>query len=344
MDVKRLILDKIYAKDRLISDEIVQETGFSRTTVNSAFQELLDAGKIIRFGKTKGAFYVRADKDVIARVQADILEFSAVLKNEQLREDIILKKIHSETGIMMGLQKNVSDIFEYAFTEIFNNAVDHSQSKNIYVDVKRTEDDISFTIEDNGIGIFNNIRDKKKYPDVMIAIERLIKGKITTAPAHHSGEGIFFTSRIADAFLIQSFGKKLLFQNLLSDVFIDDVKFKQGTRVFFIISLTSTKNLIALFDTYCNTESEMYEFNKTEVIVKLFQFGDHMVSRSQAKRIIHGLEEFDEIIFDFKDIRMIGQGFADEVFRVWQNAFPKKKLSYRNANENIVFMIERAKV
>lgn len=343
MDIKRLILDKLLHCDTLISDVIVKETGFSRTMVNTAFQELIDEGKIIRFGKTKGAFYVRAEEDAIARVRATILEFTVTLKNEKLREDVILNRIKRETGIVMGLSENVLHIFEYAFTEIFNNAVDHSQSKHISVEVKRTKDDISFLIEDNGIGIFNNIRDKKQYPDVMYAIERLIKGKITTAPVYHSGEGIFFTSRIADSFSIQSFGKKLLFQNTINDVFIDDVTSKNGTRVFFIISLTSTKNLIALFDTYCNTESELYEFNKTEVNIKLFQFGDTMVSRSQAKRVMHGLEEFDEIMLDFKDVRMVGQGFADEVFRVWQNAYPQKNIVYRNANDNSVFMIERAK-
>lgn len=41
--------------------------------------------------------------------------------------------------------------------------------------------------------------------------------------------------------------------------------------------------------------------------------GDH-VARSQARRILRRLDEFKEIVFDFRDIEFMGQGFADEDF------------------------------
>jgi len=55
------------------------------------------------------------------------------------------------------------------------------------------------------------------------------------------------------------------------------------------------------------------------------------------------LDKFKKIMFDFKNVRTVGQSFADEVFRVWKNNHKDIDIVYKNANENIVFMMERAK-
>ena len=48
-------------------------------------------------------------------------------------------------------------------------------------------------------------------------------------------------------------------------------------------------------------------------------------------------------MLDFKDINTIGQGFSDEVFRVWKHLYPEINIMFKNANENVTFMIDRAK-
>ena len=60
------------------------------------------------------------------------------------------------------------------------------------------------SVSDDGIGIFLKIQQALNLLDTREAILELAKGKLTTAPDHHSGEGIFFTSRVMDAFDIQS--------------------------------------------------------------------------------------------------------------------------------------------
>jgi len=67
------------------------------------------------------------------------------------------------------------------------------------------------------------------------------------------------------------------------------------------------------------------------------------VSRSEARRILTNLEKFKTVILDFKNTDTIGQGFADEVFRVWQSAHKDVKIVIKNANKDIEFMIKRAK-
>ena len=67
-----------------------------------------------------------------------------------------------------------------------------------------------------------------------------------------------------------------------------------------------------------------------------------MVARSQARDIMSGLELFNEVILDFKDIPYIGQAFADEIFRVFKNLYPNIVIKHENANEEVLYMINRA--
>ena len=69
-----------------------------------------------------------------------------------------------------------------------------------------------------------------------------------------------------------------------------------------------------------------------------------LMSRSQAKRILLGLEQFNYVTLDFKDVRLVGQGFVDEIFRVYQNAHPEVTFKYINVNRDVEFMIERGLV
>ena len=71
--------------------------------------------------------------------------------------------------------------------------------------------------------------------------------------------------------------------------------------------------------------------------------GDQFVSRSEAKRISHRLEGFGVVELDFSDVREIGQGFADELFRVWATSHPETSLVVSNASKPISWMIERVK-
>ncbi|MFH0834705.1 MAG: STAS-like domain-containing protein, partial [Patescibacteria group bacterium] len=67
------------------------------------------------------------------------------------------------------------------------------------------------------------------------------------------------------------------------------------------------------------------------------------ISRSQARRVLAGLEKFKVIVFDFDKVPMIGQAFADEIFRVFHDKHPQIRLETANMNEGVEFMIKRAK-
>lgn len=109
-------------------------------------------------------------------------------------------------------------------------------------------------------------------------------------------------------------------------------------NIFVIITERTTKEI---FDEYT---SDDFVFNKTKITVHLAKdyLGHDFVSRSLAKRILMNVEKFKIIVLDFENIDNIGQGFADEVFRVFKNKNPGITIVPVNMNEEIEFMINRA--
>lgn len=340
MDIENLILEKIRENKTIKAVDIVKATGFSRAYINRFFRKLEEEGKIVLIGKSNKACYVLADKKNISRAKNSILTVRKILQNKNLSEDLVLDQIKQDTGIFSGLAKNVSDIVSYAFSEILNNAIEHSKSSKIEIKMQKGASDIEFEVRDFGIGIFNNIKRKRKLKSELEAIQNLLKGKQTTNPKEHSGEGIFFTSKAADMLIIQSSRKKLIFNNILDDIFIKDVKKTVGTKVNFRVSLKSKKNLADIFRKYSD---RAFSFAKTETKISLYKIDTDFISRSQARRVVSGLDKFKKIVLDFKNVDTVGQAFVDQIFRVWQKTHPDIKIEYRNANKNIRFMIEHAK-
>jgi len=339
MNIKELILKQIEKKHKIKVSDIVKMTGFSRAYINRYFKELKDEGHIILVGNTNRAYYIPANKKAIQLAKRQFLNIEKKLKNINLSEDTILDSIKKETGIFLDMKENITNIVDYAFTEMLNNAIEHSASKTIEIIIKKDSAGLRFEITDKGVGIFNNIIQKKKLKNVLEAIQDLLKGKQTTDPQRHSGEGIFFTSKIGDTLIIESSNKKLIFNNILKDEFVSDIKNRTGTKIIFTISLKNKLDLKKIFEEY---SEGTYNFVKTSVKVKLYKASETHISRSQARRILVGLEKFKIVELDFKNIKTIGQGFADEIFRVWHNHNPNIKIIIKNSNENINFMIKRA--
>lgn len=338
-DVADIIISILKKRKKIAAAEIIKITGFSRTYVNRFFQALRDEGKIVLMGKANRAHYVMAQEGALKASRRNLLRTTKIFQNRNISEDTILKRLKQETGIFENIPGNVAGLAGYAFCEMLNNAIEHSRSKLIRIDLQKDHGQITFSVADKGMGIFNNIRKKKSLASNMEAIQDLLKGKQTTEPQAHSGEGIFFTSKAADILVIQSSQKKLVFNNLLEDIFIRDIRNVPGTKVNFSVSINTQKQLDDIFRKYTDSS---YQFSKTEVRVKLYSSGSEYISRSQARRIVTGLEKFKTITLDFNGVETVGQAFADEVFRVWKSGHPAVAIIIKNANENVEFMIKRA--
>ena len=336
------IVKRIREHGSITTSFLVDKFSVSRTYAHACLCSLENAGVVRRVGSTNRSRYIFPE-DGLSKQTTWVKTFQN--KKIMMDESAILQMIRDETTLFAGLRGAVKSIFEYAFTEIVNNAREHSRANKIVISVERREgkdSHVFFRIKDNGIGIFTHIQKTIHLGSEEEAIEWLLKGKCTTASAGHSGEGIFFTSKIADTFSIRSGDVELRFDNTIPDAFVGEKRSIKGTDVEFSINTATNKDLIELFTQYCTDSDEMSAFDTTLIHVKVYQLGGTCISRSQAKRLTSGLEKFKRIVLDFTDVSLIGQGFADEVFRVWQNQYKDTEFTVQNANSKVQFMIRRA--
>jgi hypothetical protein len=341
------IIDKILALAQkqcgITTKEVVTEFSVSRQYANRLIGELVKEKKLIKFGSTRKSFYIVPEAaDKYARSLG--IAYNCTLKNERLEEHLVVDAVKNKFPALNMLPENIRSIFDFSFSEMLNNAIEHSDSKKIKIEVSIDHDVLSFVIRDFGIGVFNSVAKKMELHSELEAIGEILKGKTTTMPKSHSGEGIFFTARSADYFVLDSYGYQLIFDNKIPDVFVQKIKrVKRGTKVIFKINTKSSQHLIDIFNAYTNLDEESdYGFDKTDIHVKLYKLSGVHFSRSQARRILANLNKFKVIVFDYKNVPVVGQAFADEIYRVFHSKYPKIKLESINMNAAVEFMVKRA--
>lgn len=237
------------------------------------------------------------------------------------------------------LSSNVQNIVSHGFTEMVNNAIDHSGGTRVFVWMSQSESHLKLIVSDNGIGIFKKITDALKLPDMRLALFELSKGKLTTDPSKHSGEGVFFTSRMFDYFEITANGLMYRHREYLPHDTLDEAPKAfdrdDGTIVHMDVALNSQRTTTEVYEQFTEAP-ENFDFSRTVVPMKLAQFGEEqLISRSQAKRLIARFDKFKIVVLDFEGVQEIGQAFADELFRVYANAHPKVELVPQNMNERV---------
>ena len=302
----------------------------SRATAHNYIRRLTREGVITRAGRG------------LYRLATTISNFGAFVEGLEEHEvwDAHIKPL------LVGLPENALTIWEYGCTEMINNVIDHSESPRIHIQTTRSAKSTEIQITDNGVGIFRKIARALELEDDRHAVLELSKGKVTTDPANHTGEGIFFSSRAFDSFRILSGG--VFFAHDCDDgqdwILGDEHPTTRigGTDVFMTLSNNTQRKLQDIFDEYA-TDTEDYRFDRTVVPVRLLQYGDdRLVSRSQAKRLLARFDRFRTVVLNFDKVESIGQAFADEVFRVFPSQHPNVEIVGINANEQVTRMMNRA--
>jgi hypothetical protein len=329
--VRAFLLKKINEQAEDVVAATAEKFDITRQAVHKHLQKLKSDGAIQIAGTLRSPVYSLCPMVAVA--------FSYTLSSN-LEEDVVWGR--DVRPAIEPLPDNVMNIWHYAFTEMFNNAIDHSGGGTISVQVTKTAVSTEIYIHDNGVGIFRKIQSELDLADERLAIFELAKGKLTTDPANHTGQGIFFTSRMMDEFSILSGG--LYFdhsRNAKHDWLIERSKPGPGTSVWMELNNHTARTSRKVFDEYSTGDD--YAFNKTVVPLSLAKFGpDELVSRSQAKRVLARVNLFTTVILDFKDVKEIGQAFADQIFRVYANEHPQIQLLPTNMNKAVKDMVDRA--
>lgn len=259
-----------------------------------------------------------------------------------LEEDRAWEQVAAEIARIRPLGADESLNLRYAATEMLNNAIEHSRGAVVRVAVAFEPDAVTITtIEDDGIGVFRRVCEDFGFRSPHDAIVQLEKGKLTSDPAHHSGEGIFFSSKAVSAFRLESQGVAWIVDNLASDTAIGPSDVRRGTRVVLTVATGRLPALREVFGPY--TDAESLRFVRTRTTVKLGGVGTGLISRSEARRLVQRLTEFTHVTLDFSGIDVVGQGFCDEVFRVFARRHPQITLEPVGMNDAVAFMVARAR-
>lgn len=329
--IRQFILNKVDQHPKDVVAITSREFDISRQAVSKHIKRLVEQKALLITGSTRNKHYA---------LQQLVKWENTYTLDGTLSESNIW---HTEISKYLdGLSENIVDIWHYGFTEMLNNTIDHSSGEQVYIRVIITATTIEIAIYDDGEGIFKKIQREFGLHDERHSVLELAKGKLTTDPDNHSGEGIFFSSRMFDHFHIVS--GNVLFSHDNDDGedwIVEHQHFQSGTCVFMKLNNNSNKIMKQIFDSY--TTDDDYGFTKTIVPVRLTKYGDgKLISRSQAKRLLIRIEKFKTVIFDFDGVEFIGQSFADEIFRVFKKQHPDIKLIYLNTTKNVEQMITRA--
>ena len=147
--IKNYILDKIDAGDDDYIEKASNAYNISDKTVYRYLREMVEDGILIKNKRQYRLSYEEFRYD-IKRAEA-----------EELGEDLvytqnILKHVEA-------LKTNVRSIWDYGFTEIMNNAIDHSEADDIQILVRKYPLRISMAIIDDGIGISEKLPFAHRY-------------------------------------------------------------------------------------------------------------------------------------------------------------------------------------
>jgi anti-sigma regulatory factor (Ser/Thr protein kinase)/biotin operon repressor len=331
-DIRGFIVDNVGKHPKQISGMTAAHFGITRQAVNKHLQKLVVEKALLSAGSTRDKSYRLAS----------LFEWQRLYHiNPELAEDQAWSR--DVAPVLGKLPRNVMDIWHFCFTEMFNNAIDHSGGSEIFVEVARTAADTQLLLMDNGVGIFKKIQRELNLLDERHAILELAKGKLTTDPAKHTGQGIFFTSRLVDSFDILSGGVYFTYKFAEeSDWIHERPDIGEGTAVFMKLNNRSSRTDRQIFEQY--TSGDDFGFTKTVVPVRLAQYGeDKLISRSQAKRLLARVDLFRSVLFDFEGVESIGQAFADEIFRVFARSHPELELVPINATPQVQQMINSAR-
>jgi DNA-binding transcriptional ArsR family regulator len=330
MNTKKKILSYLSKHPSATGTELREHLEISRQALNVHLRVLIESGSVVKRGSTRNAQYLLPTQ----APAPEIVSRALVLKG--LDEGSVYDELATLLNLRSHLKPNVEAIVHYGFTEILNNAIEHSEADRCKIHLRLEAGTVSFEVRDGGVGTFFSIASKLNLEDEQAAMVELMKGKTTTMSETHTGEGIFFASKAADRFVLRSHRIQVEWNRSRNDVFVSQQRFIKGTGVRFLVQRGAMQRLESVFAKFAPEEYD-FRFQKTALFVKLLQ--PDYVSRSEAKRLLANLERFREVVLDFKGVHSIGQGFADEIFRVFAKRHPELTISTKNTNPILEAML-----
>ena len=234
----------------------------------------------------------------------------------------------------------VARIAQHVFTELLNNAIDHSGGTQVTVSVRQTPWQLQVLVSDDGRGVFDTIGTRYQIDDPGAAMLELAKGKLSTQPERHTGRGLFFTAKLADVFDLHANGRAFQQRSWQRERWhAGRPACRQGTSVYAAIALDTDRTLDSVLRRY-SLDGSSYRFERTVVPLALLtgpQVG--LDSRATARRVAARLGVFRRVELDFEGLDEVGHGFIDELWRVFAREHPELQLVPVNMAPRVAEMV-----
>lgn len=238
------------------------------------------------------------------------------------------------------LPAEVRRMAQHAFTELLNNAIDHSEGSMVTVSMRRSATQLQLLVSDDGRGLFDRVAADFAIDDPLEAMFELGKGKLTSTPDRHTGRGLYFTARLADVFDLHANASAFQRRNWEpSDWRASRALPRRGTSIYLAIMLDTPRTLDGVMRA-ASLDGAGYAFERTRVPLALLSgTGGVLESRAQARRVAERLSLFRQVDLDFDHVVDVGHAFADELFRVVARQQPLLALVPTNMAPRVAAMI-----
>lgn len=309
---------------------LAAQTGIGLARARKLVSQLCDTGWLLREGPANRPLYRPGPmRQVVQRYSLDSLE-----EDRPWRLDF---------APCFDLPPAVAEMTQHAFTELLNNAIDHSQGSQVTVSLRQTATQVQLLVSDNGRGLFETIRQDFAIDDPALAVLELSKGRLTSQPARHTGRGLFYLARLADVMDLHANAVAYQHREWQPQQWVRGRAMREvGSAIYLAIRLDTERRLDDVLRS-ASLDGEGYGLERTELPLRLLTSDSvALESRAQARRVAARLAQFRRAELDFSGVPRIGHGFADELFRVFAREARGVELVVRHANEAVARMIAMA--
>ena len=306
--------------------QMVQRLGISRRRASGLLKKLLASQWLAAAGTARRPVYRPGGLRQVVR--------SYPLAG--LQEDLPWRR---DFAPFFELPAEVRRMAQHAFTELVNNAVDHSGGRQVTVSLRQTPLHLQLLVSDDGCGLFKRVAQSFAIDDPSLAMFELSKGKLSSEPDRHAGHGLFFCSRLADVFDVHANQAAFQYRGWSGPAWYPTRSAPhQGTSVYLAIALDTQRQLDAVLRAQ-SASGAGYGFENTRVPLRLLCTEQALTSRAEAKRVVARLQQFERAEIDFAGVDSMGHGFADELFRVFTRAHPSVELLPMGMNAQVRQML-----
>jgi anti-sigma regulatory factor (Ser/Thr protein kinase) len=331
-DVTRWITEAALHHPHDLTAHAAQRLGLARNTAQRLLRRLVELNWLVRQGSSRRPHHVPGLlRQVVQRYALD-----------GLQEDLPWAR---DFAPYFDLPDEVARMAQHGFTELLNNAIEHSGGSQVTVSMRQTPLQLQLLVSDDGRGIFETIGEAFGINDPVLAMLELAKGKLSSRPDQHSGRGLFYTAKLADVFDLHANNAAFQQRDWQRDEWQRGrPACTAGSAVYVAICLDTERTLDSVLRRY-SLDRAGYGFERTVVPLRLITAPQQgLSSRAQARRVVARLGQFRRAELDFAGLVDVGPAFADELFRVFGGRHPGVQLVPLNMSPRVAEMVAACSV